>query len=365
MRLTLLSLTLCAACAADRKPGTDGDDLSDALVSRLDGAVQDAQAQPSDAQPSDALELGCDLTDRRLVRRGETESLFDGLALDLDVQGDVAYLTHDRGVAVVNVAHLDSPFGVAHHTALGAHGLALTPDGFGVLAVVGDGVRVLDLRDDRTPHEVGAFDLVGAAGAEYAHDLALIGDQAYVAAGALGLWVVDVSVRPSPTPIGSCCGDARRHPLAGARDVEVRSGTAWVADSEDGLLVVDVANPRRPRLLSTTPLAHPARALHLGSDVGYLIEDNDTLATFALGPPTPRIREGQPLPAGTVALHAREDALFVASADGIHVLHPTTLEDLVPPLDLDGRPALALLVVGTRLYVAVPHGLVIASFDCL
>lgn len=106
-------------------------------------------------------------------------------------------------VEVIDVSDERAPAHIDNFSAPGAHGLALTQDSlFGVLAVIGDGIRVLSLPRDGRIQEVGAFDLIGASGAEYAHDLVLLGNIAVVAAGSQGLWIIDIAERERPRPLG-------------------------------------------------------------------------------------------------------------------------------------------------------------------
>jgi hypothetical protein len=70
-----------------------------------------------------------------------------------------------------------------------------------------------------------------------AHDVKVVGNYAYVALGAGGLAVIDVSNRTNCTRVGGY------QPSAFAAGMAVSGNYAYVADRYDGLEVIDVSNP--------------------------------------------------------------------------------------------------------------------------
>ena len=73
----------------------------------------------------------------------------------------------------------------------------------------------------------------------HAGDVAVVGNTAYVADRNQGLRVVDVSTPTQPAQVGFYA------PLGYARDVAVAGGYAYVAADSQGLQVIDVSNPAR------------------------------------------------------------------------------------------------------------------------
>lgn len=85
------------------------------------------------------------------------------------------------------------------------------------------------------PVQIGHFDTSGTA-----HDLAIMGDHAYVADGEAGLSVIDVSDPAAPLQVGT-------HDTGGfARDIELSGDYAYVADDQGGLQIIDVSDPTSP-----------------------------------------------------------------------------------------------------------------------
>ena len=79
---------------------------------------------------------------------------------------------------------------------------------------------------------IGSVDTPG-----YARSVTVVGTTAYVADNNSGLQVIDVSTPASPQIIGSVATPGH------AYDVTVVGTTAYVADNNSGLQVIDVSNP--------------------------------------------------------------------------------------------------------------------------
>jgi len=84
-----------------------------------------------------------------------------------------------------------------------------------------------------------------------AEDVEVAGNYAYVAAGASGLRVIDISQATALTPAISETGF---YDTAGtALGVAVSGSNAFIADGTNGLVILNVANPAAPSLVSTIP----------------------------------------------------------------------------------------------------------------
>jgi len=132
-----------------------------------------------------------------------------------------------------------------------------------------------------TPGELSSLSIPGTA-----NSVAVSGNYAYVAAGAAGLQVVDVSNRQNPTVIGALdtAGDAR--------DIKVVGNLAYVADGPGGLCVIDVSNPLSPVLVGVAPVNGGAHDLVVDNNRAYVAADasglqildvNNAAAPFLLG----------------------------------------------------------------------------------
>jgi hypothetical protein len=102
------------------------------------------------------------------------------------------------------------------------------------------GLQVVDVSDPYLPQIAGAIDTPGNA-----NDVKIMGNLAYLADGAVGgLQIFDVSTPMTPVLLGSV------NTPGSAEDVVVYGSLAYVADGAvGGLQIVDVANPVMPAIL--------------------------------------------------------------------------------------------------------------------
>jgi peptidoglycan/xylan/chitin deacetylase (PgdA/CDA1 family) len=129
----------------------------------------------------------------------------------------------------------------------------------------GGGLATADTSDS-------AFTIAAAPQTASARELVSIGHTTYVAAGAAGLQIYDVTDPADPVLLGTC--DTR----GVASDVSVKGDYAYVADGAAGLEVVDVSDPAAPLLVGNLELPEPARKLSLSS--GRLLLGFDDVAGF-------------------------------------------------------------------------------------
>ncbi len=109
----------------------------------------------------------------------------------------------------------------------------------GAYAYVGEGPRVtvLDISNPASPMLVGKTPPFS----DIVRDIGVAGDHVYVAAGASGLHVVDVSMPSDPTVVGTYDSPGQ------ARGVAVVDAHAYIADELQGMRVVDVSTPSAPK----------------------------------------------------------------------------------------------------------------------
>lgn len=120
---------------------------------------------------------------------------------------------------------------------------------------------------DRNPPPTVAVKLVGKVDADNVRDpmgLTVVGKYAYITAGDDGLIVIDVSKPARPKRMGSC------RLRGSARDVAVAGHHAYVAARQGGLRVVDISNPKAPVEVG---FYGPRRAVQDGAvEAGPLVE---------------------------------------------------------------------------------------------
>ncbi len=137
---------------------------------------------------------------------------------------------------------------------------------YAFVAAGASGLQVVDVSDPLAPRIVGAADTPGNA-----NDVRVIGNLAIVADGASGLRIFNVSNPTSPVSVGSVDtpGDAT--------DVMVFEGRAYVADGDAGLAIVNVVDPTNPTLLKQVDTPGTARGvdvLQIGGALYAIIADD-------------------------------------------------------------------------------------------
>jgi hypothetical protein len=132
-----------------------------------------------------------------------------------------------------------------------ATALAYSPQAGIVWSLAGERLvaRTVELR------EVGSVDLPAAG-----RSLAISGERAIIAAGASGLFIVDVREPASPRLLGQLRG------IGFAFDAVLEGDTAYIAAGREGLLVVDVADPAAPRVLGAARQLGFVGSVALASD---------------------------------------------------------------------------------------------------
>lgn len=105
------------------------------------------------------------------------------------------------------------------------------------------GLQVVDVTNRSNPHVVAALDTPGNA-----NDVVVVGNYAYVADGTFGLQIVEITNPLAPVLAGSL-------DTAGtAWDLVVRGGQAFVADGGAGLAIIDVGDPANASLVGSLAL---------------------------------------------------------------------------------------------------------------
>jgi hypothetical protein len=200
----------------------------------------------------------------------------------------------------------------------------------------------------------------------FANGVDVAGSYAYVAAGGLGLYVIDVSYLFGPFIV------ARLDLPGNANWVRVADGLAYVAAGDGGLAIVDVHTPAHPVLRSQLPLAGTAINLAVRPGVAYVALGTDGLEIVDTGNPD------QPRPAGYLPLPGEARgvdvsgtlAVVAALAAGVHVVdvsNPASpaLLGTVPTRPSPPSAANDVVARGTLAYVADGGGPILGGIKTI
>lgn len=207
-----------------------------------------------------------------------------GAAVGSDREGDYLYIADsDRGLAIYNVAGA-TPTLVRSVAGITVNDV-LVRDNLAYLSL-DNGVRILNVANPALPVLVGDFSTTTPV-----YEVELSGNLAFVAGGPNGLTILDVSQPATPTLV-------TRISTIGAYEINTFNNWVYVADGSRGLRIVDATNPNTP-LVAMTLLAgyNVVDVERVGTNL-YVVTQNNGLLTYALT--DPGIPLNQPTP---VAVH--------------------------------------------------------------
>jgi hypothetical protein len=128
----------------------------------------------------------------------------------------------------------------------------------------------------------------------YANNVDVAADHAFVAAGAAGLQVVDVSDRVHPAVVAGLDTDGV------AIDVRIVGRFAYLADGAAGLKIVDIADPLHPQLVGALDTPGVAQDLKVQGGFAYIADGAAGVVIVDVGDPANPIMRGQLHDIGTV-----------------------------------------------------------------
>jgi hypothetical protein len=149
---------------------------------------------------------------------------------------------------------------------------------------------------------------IGSASFRDARRVTVIGGYAFVASGARGVRVIDVSTPTAPTQVGAI-------ETSDAWDVAVRGSYAYVADGDSGLRVLDVAAPREPLLLGLRKTTD-ARAVVLFGAFAYVADGDKGLKVIDITDARDLPRVGQVDTVNALGLALHGERLYLADGAG-------------------------------------------------
>ncbi|HVR39041.1 MAG TPA: Ig-like domain-containing protein, partial [Thermoanaerobaculia bacterium] len=160
-----------------------------------------------------------------------------------------------------------------------------------------------------TPRAVGFLPLPG-----FANNVDVAGDVAYVAAGAVGLHIVNVANRAAPTLVTTVDTPGN------ANDVRVFAGYAFVADGDAGLQIIDIkATP--PRIVAAFDTPGDAWDVAVYADRVYIADGPAGLRVVDISNPlAPRLLGAIDTPGLTRGVDANESYAVLADGNATRIV---------------------------------------------
>lgn len=217
---------------------------------------------------------------------------------------------------------------------------------------IGPRLVILNVSDPVTPLFVGQSSILD----DFVRDVAVAGSYAYVAGGASGLHIFDVSNPAAPALVGKA--DSSRN----AFGVAVEGDYAYVADGEHGLRLFDVRTPASPTEVGRYDAPEASRSVAVSGQFVYLAGhqpyESGTLRIIDVSSPSNPVQVATHFGGWDVALNG--DYAFVAAS-----LAPVQILDISSPAEprlvstfsaSQSEAAVAVASVGNYLYVGYSTG---------
>jgi hypothetical protein len=206
------------------------------------------------------------------------------------------------------------------------------------------GLRVIDISDSTSPTLAGFYDTP-----DLAFDVALSGNHAIVADGTSGLLVIDISDPTSPTLLGT------RDTFSSARGVAISGDHAFVADGSSGLHTIDISDPDNPTIVGTYNTQGFALDVAVSGDYVFVADEASGLKVINISDPTAPTLAGSCATSGDARVIAVSGDYAFVAAEGsgllvIDISDPTN-PTLAGTCDTPGT-ARSVVVSGDRAFIA-------------
>ena len=263
--------------------------------------------------------------------------------------GTVYIASRNTGLSILKVTDPANPVRVGSYNPMGYADAVAVSGSYAYVAAGPYGLRVVEVSDLARPREIGLYDT-----GNYAAAVVIEGNYAYIltySSGKFpyGLHVVDVSNPALPTRT------AFLENVSG-QDIVVENGIAYIAD-EWGIRLVDVSNPNSPVQLSTLDFAQGDHAkatiatwgVAVSNQMAYIAHQDAGLKVVDVSDPrSPKLAAAHKSDYmdAPPAVAVGGDFLYLVDRSAIHSL------DLSDPVNPSGAGAYDLPVAAERLIFA-------------
>ena len=236
-------------------------------------------------------------------------SLINSETRDVKVVGNIAYLGDAIGLfQSVDVSDPTNPVVL--------DSLNFLPDDALGIAIVNnrayvadgdfsDGLKIVDISN---PSDLSL--ITSASTPNFAQDVFISGNLAYIADNDSGLQIMDISEPLTPSIIGSVDVSG-----LSALSVQVRDNVAYVAGNFGGLQIFDVSDPEKPTSLSSANIAGQTLDVAISGEFAYIAHSVAGFQVFDISnPANPMNVGGVSLPGSTRAIAVSGNLAFAAGS---------------------------------------------------
>lgn len=170
----------------------------------------------------------------------------------------------DAGIKILDVSHHPEPQLAADWPGLFANRLLVVGD-YLVVSYHPSGVQLIDLADISSPHILDQLD------SPHILSMATEGDYVFCMTYGSGMLTYRVHLSGRLELISRFAPPFPAQHFDQQVDIDVRDGTAYIANGRSGLLLVNVKNPAQPQLISTVALPGYSKGVRFHDNLVYVV----------------------------------------------------------------------------------------------
>jgi|GEM_PF-946671 len=168
-------------------------------------------------------------------------------------------LTHNQGIAVVDVSDTDHPVEVAFYNLAGWPEELVVTDSLLFAGFWDNGLHILDISDPFFPQEIGVIPEI-----QYVNDFYVVENLLYLISNGTRLFLFDISNPANPQLL------SLQLLSVAASTILVQDGLAYICMSLEGLWIYDVSDPLNIVLLSSLTLPGMVSDIDLQGNYAYV-----------------------------------------------------------------------------------------------
>jgi hypothetical protein len=260
---------------------------------------------------------------------GSISSSLIGNAVDVYIDGDYAYVTNEgEGLKVVNITDPTNPYVIGTYVT-NSTAQSVYVDGDYVFIADYKGIPqqyknflILDVTNPTNPIHLGNCTTNLVVG-DAARDVVVVGDTAFVANDQGGVSVVNVADPSNPIRI------VEKDTAGTAINLAVSGDYVYVADGTKGLVVIDISNTLVPTIAATynTSISFATNIIVEGN-FAYVVDLNNGIVVVNITDPTTPTFAGSWSKSDVSAANIYGDYLYVTDITGglsvVSITDPTT-----------------------------------------
>lgn len=183
--------------------------------------------------------------------------------ISIFILDDYAYICNGKGLYIIDIKDKEHPVELGHYETQDFALDIFVSGNYAYLANYEEGLRIIDISDKENPIEVGFFNT-----SNLAYDVFVLENYAYIADYDDGLRIIDISIKETPVEVGY-------YDTYLAFNVYVVEDYAYIADHREGLRIINVSNKQNPEEVGYNDIGGDSVGVFVMDDYAYLAEKDD------------------------------------------------------------------------------------------